>query len=208
MKMIAYSILLAVMLTLNPMPEESPPTYQTYDLNYTMDTSNSIICDNKVWGYELYDEEYGNGKGCSKEILDEILDNIEFNFKKEFTVHLLNRHSSVLGLASQDGKTMVIFDAGGADDFDVYEPIVLHELGHLVYANLTDKQVNEWKKFRGIPEDWTDYNRSKTKPTEIFAKDFVYLFGINYKDEIGPQGYPRPDKVDGLKEYVISLGGE
>jgi|GEM_PF-3596284 len=67
--------------------------------------------------------------------------------------------------------------------------LVIHEIGHvLMYKALncvwdtSDKVLREYKKLRGIPDKWTNKGNSNwyTRPAEIFAEDFRYLFGTDY----------------------------
>lgn len=67
--------------------------------------------------------------------------------------------------------------------------LVIHEIGHiLMYKALNctwdtcDKVLREYKKLRGIPTSWTNKKNPNwyTRPAEIFAEDFRYLFGADY----------------------------
>jgi len=67
--------------------------------------------------------------------------------------------------------------------------LVIHEIGHvLMYKALnctwdtSDKVLREYKKIRGIPDKWKNVKNPNwyTRPAEIFAEDFRYLFGADY----------------------------
>lgn len=203
-------VILTIILALSTssQPKEDVKVFPTYELNYTVDTSNSMVNGNTLLGYKLYDETMGDGEGCTKEIVDEILSDIEFNYDRKFKVHLINRIGEIGELAYIDRNIIVILDSGEDDTFEMYENTVLHELGHLVYYDLSRKQIAEWKEFRGIPKEWNDYSDYELMPTEIFARDFSYLFGSKYKSESYGfhYDYTSPAEIEGLKEYVVLLG--
>ena len=67
--------------------------------------------------------------------------------------------------------------------------LIIHEIGHvLMYKALnctwdtSDKVLREYKKLRKIPDKWKNKNNANwyTRPAEIFAEDFRYLFGADY----------------------------
>jgi len=102
--------------------------------------------------------------------------------------------------------------------------VVIHEIGHiLMYKALNctwdtcDKVLKEYKKLRGIPNKYTNKNNSNwyTRPAEIFAEDFRYLFGADYM-LIDPYDVSSDFKImygennkfaptDEIKQYMIKL---
>jgi hypothetical protein len=91
---------------------------------------------------------------------------------------------------------------------------VTHELGHVFQRRYAPEGSgnawNEYLKLRGIAGNVlsTEETPRASRPVEIFAEDFRYLFGgseSRYAGGIENQEIPAPDKVPGLEEYFTAL---
>ena len=92
--------------------------------------------------------------------------------------------------------------------------VVTHEIGHCVHrALMPDSDVLLWDEYRRLRdiENKSVYNSNAPhyrRPHEIFAEDFRLLFGgslSTYSGTIENQDLRLPNKVPGLKEFMLSL---
>ena len=92
--------------------------------------------------------------------------------------------------------------------------IVTHELGHCVQREfMPERERNLWARYRELRgiSDFAAYNAAtqhSMRPQEIFAEDFRWLFGdalSKYSGTIENPELVLPDRVAGLKEYMLSL---
>lgn len=192
--------LLAFMPVVDNQPIATEPTL--YSLNYTIEKT-SYVPYHKVFGekQDIIDEQ----------IIDKLISNFEYNLNRHFTIYLVDK-------VSVDYYLGVAFDNNKIYLFPEEEKYVLdtlyHELGHLAYFELTNKERNEWKKFRQVPTGLSENSEYDFRPSEIFANDFNILFNHYHDDKKDLEkmyyyNYPIPfpsDNIVELKEYVISLG--
>ena len=100
--------------------------------------------------------------------------------------------------------------------------LVIHEIGHiLMYKafNCTwdtcDKALREYKKLREIPDKWTNKKNGNwyTRPAEVFAEDFRFLFGSDYmlvdpydeESDFKRMYYKIGEPKQEIKDYMIKL---
>lgn len=100
-------------------------------------------------------------------------------------------------------------------------PLIIHEIGHAVCYNFVDdnyldfrhtEKFKEYLNLRQPPSFFSDRNHAwDTRPSELFAEDFRYLFGMPYMrtDKFLHYKYIEPPGPE-IKEWFISLipGGE
>ncbi len=153
--------------------------------------------DESVYAYRDKERIFAIPNEVLQEVLDEInLDLINLNipiFIIPDQLMLFNEKTNMYIGEYFQGKaynTHIIL--GGREIKPTKENIgclVIHEIGHiLMYKALnctwdtSDKVLEEYKKLRGIPEKWKNINNANwyTRPAEIFAEDFRYLFGADY----------------------------
>ncbi len=99
--------------------------------------------------------------------------------------------------------------------------LIIHELGHAFCYKFVDpkfrdytftEKFKEYMKLRGV-ENWTDKHILwEKRPSELFAEDFRYLFGVDYMKQekfLHYEYIDPPDKT--IKEFMLSFipkGGE
>lgn len=100
--------------------------------------------------------------------------------------------------------------------------LAIHEIGHiLMYKALncswdtSDKVLREYKKLRGIPDKWTNKKNGNwyTRPAEVFAEDFRFLFGSDYmlidpydeESDFKRMYYKIGEPKQEIKDYMIKL---
>ena len=174
---------------------------------YTIDASNGIIVDGWISGtYETvvkYDENF-----IYEEDVIKALDELKFDFDGDYTIHIVDYSlygGNALGMALPQ-NTVILFDYLPFRVSRMYEHTLIHELGHLVYMNMTVDQQEEYKVLRGIPSEWDNYPKTNyvNRPQEIFAEDFRLLFGgedaslvVHFNQEL-----EQPQNIKGLKRFI------
>lgn len=181
--------------------------------DYFIDTSNSIIDirDENLNGYikNTYTSAiYTPTNFIYEEDIVKALEELKFDFKDDYTVHIVDYSlygGNVLGMATPE-STIVLFDFLPFRVKRMVHHTLIHELGHLVYINMTEEQQKEYKQIRGIADDWDNYPRTNyiNRPQEIFAEDFRILFGgedaslvVHFNQELN-----NPKEVKGLKRFI------
>lgn len=178
--------------------------------DYTIDTSNSVIENNWIKDTYLTVEKVEENY-VDVDNIKQALDLVRFNYKQDFTVHVVDyyMHSILaLGLALPDNR-IIIFDIIPGRMDEMYQNVVVHELGHLVYNSMNEWQQGYYKILRGIPEDWDNYPRTDyvNRPTEVFAEDFRILFGGEDASK-GPhfnQELTHCSEIKGLRRFIRTL---
>jgi len=91
---------------------------------------------------------------------------------------------------------------------------VTHELGHVFQHHFVPERDGEkwpdYLKLRGIEDEavYSPNGPHMSRPVEIFAEDFRYLFGGSeacYSGRIENPDLPTPDDVRGLEEFFVAL---
>ncbi len=91
---------------------------------------------------------------------------------------------------------------------------VTHEFGHVFqHTYLPVSGADRWETYlrlRGICDNpmYTDASIHCSRPREIFAEDFRYLFGGEeacYTHSIENPDLPPPDEVEGLEAFIVSV---
>lgn len=195
--------LLSGLLAFMPVVDNEPITTEPtlYSLNYTI-KHTSYVPDYRVIGekQDIIDEQ----------IIDDLISEFEYNFDRRFTVYLVDRESaeSLYGVAFDNYKIYLF----PKEEDDVISALY-HELGHLVYYDLTTKERNEWKKFKELPSDWNEHSEYLYRPSEIFANDFDIMFNTcRSKEDLENMYYYyypitlSSKKIETLRKFVISFG--
>jgi hypothetical protein len=149
--------------------------------NYKIIADDSLIVNNKLdrGSGRIYEMNPVPSHRFDETLVKAVLDSAPYKFNKRVTVYLLSyRHMSVKGVAYSD-NTMVIFGYLGRIGDNEQKYVILHELGHMVWNDLTKKEKDKYKRIRKIPKSADDYMRTpyRDRPTEIFADDFAYTIG-------------------------------
>jgi len=176
-----------------------------------------IVTNDISLGEEIVLEEAGK-REISVDMILKAIDEIDYEFSMDYRIYVTNYKANggkLLGLA-YDTNDIYLFVSNTQKNLqnwimvqDQYDAVVVHELGHLVYYSMTDKQRFEYFELREIPEDWGDSIRTRyaNRPSEIFAEDFRILFGgekAREKYHINRRLKP-PNEVKGLKEFIEKL---
>lgn len=149
--------------------------------DYKIIADNSLIVNNKLdrGGGKVYEINPIPSHRFDETLVKVLLDSVPYKFTKKLNVHLLSyRHMSVKGVAYPD-NTIVIFGYLGRIGDNEQKYVVLHELGHLVWNDLSRKKKEKYKVLRKISKGANDYGGTpyKDRPTEVFADDFAYTVG-------------------------------
>jgi hypothetical protein len=91
--------------------------------------------------------------------------------------------------------------------------IVAHEIGHVVQHLLMPRsRADLWERYSALRslEDLGPASVHAARPAEVFAEDFRVLFGGDLARCGGSieNHLRRPDEVEGLREFMLSLTGE
>lgn len=181
-------------------------TYASYD-NYIIDMSNNIIVDGYIKNtYHAVNKASGNY--INEKDVSVALNELRFDFSDKVTIHIIDYTKSTgdsLGMAFPDNN-IILFDFIPDATSKSVQTVVVHELGHLLYFSLSKESKLEYKKIRGIPEEWSDYSPTPymNRPTELFAEDFRKLFGgkdASFYDHFN-QTLENPRKVRGLRRFM------
>ncbi len=181
--------------------------------DYFIDTSNSIIDvrDENLNGYikNTYTSAIYTPKNfIYEEDIIKALDELKFDFNGDYTVHIVDYSlygGTALGMALPE-NTIILFDFIPGRLDKVIQNTVVHELGHLVYMNMTEYEQSQYKVMRGIPDDWDNFPYTKyiNRPQEIFAEDFRILFGGEDASlyEHFNQELDNPRDIRGLRRFI------
>lgn len=132
----------------------------------------------------------------------------------EITVYILPYPRYGILRSTASGNT--IFLSPGVYEASTYfvAYTVTHEFGH-VFQNtyLPESGADRWETYlriRGIYGNpvYTDASLHCSRPREIFAEDFRYLFGGEeacYTHSIENPDLPLPDAVEGLEDLIVSV---
>jgi hypothetical protein len=136
---------------------------------------------------------------------------INYKIPVDFTVHVVDGwmyQLMALGLYLPD-NTIVIFDFLDVDlDYLVHDTVT-HEIGHLIFNQLNECEVEEYKRIRGIPKEWSMESEYANRPTEIFAEDFRLLFGGRKATRFSHMNKELrdPTRVRGLERFIRQFEG-
>lgn len=175
--------------------------------DYTIDTSNDIIVNGWINGTYHTVVKYEENYICEEDII-KALDELRFDFNGDYTIHIVDYSlygGYALGMALPE-NTIILFDFIPGRLETITQNVVIHELGHLVYMNMTKEEQEEYKKIRDLLDDWDAYPRTDyiNRPQEIFAEDFRILFG-GEDASIGShfnQELDNPKDISGLKRFI------
>lgn len=175
--------------------------------DYTIDTSNNIIVDGWIRGTHNTVVKYEENFIYEEDII-KALDELRFDFNGDYTIHVVDYSlygGNALGMALPE-NTIILFDFIPGRLDKVIQNTVVHELGHLVYMNMSEDEQSQYKVIRGIPDDCDNYPRTNyiNRPQEIFAEDFRILYGGEDARMSGHfnQELTHPKKVKGLRRFI------
>ena len=178
-----------------------------------LDLLESGLVENRIIKGTPFVIEKTNNNYIDKEQMKEALYSIEFDFKEQVKVYTVDYqvyNSGILGLALPTNE-IILFDFIPYDLNEMYQNVVTHEFGHLVYMDMTKEQQEQYKQLRGIPEEWDNYPRTphNNRPQEIFAEDFRMLFGGETARKNAHFNFTlkNPGEVAGLKEFIKTYKG-
>ncbi len=104
-------------------------------------------------------------------------------------VYRMKKSSDIVnpGSTSEDGQAIVLYDRAFGHPNWTTDDVLLHELGHMVYAGYTKAEQDKYKSDLGWKNDQsrTDgfvSSRAKDDPIEDFAENFKYL--LLYPDDL------------------------
>lgn len=175
--------------------------------DYLIDISNNIVVDGWIKDTVITAHESKVDYIYEEDVIN-ALDEVGFKFNGDFTVYIIDYstyNKDVLGLALPN-STIVLFDYIPHRLERLVHYTVVHELGHLVYMNMTEWQQEYYKILRGIPNEWDNYPQTAyvNRPQEIFAEDFRILFGgedasmyIHFNQELD-----NPKNIKGLENFI------
>lgn len=91
--------------------------------------------------------------------------------------------------------------------FGMLTHYLTHEIGHLVDdLYFTDGDFQEYRRIRGIPDDWHNYREWAKRPGEVFAEDFRYIFEPNaFKIPNRTALELTPEKEAMVKDYILEV---
>lgn len=198
----------------------TPKQLEKYCATYTPDTFQLSASKLGVFHLELAATKplYTH----SQEVIEEVLENITFPRIKELNVNILNLPYNIPGFCNgmcwssyRDGKipgAIALLGRTTSIPHSMTRYALSHELGHAVHNELCGKQHGEgkdfkWKEYlaiRGLNKRYKYPLPHHKSPAEIFANDFRLLFSP-YDSDFWPHEVIRPEKVKGLKKFMLDL---